>query len=506
MDVAGKDASVEPSNANDDSLNYHTPNMAAEWQVSGNNLANTSIGMMSICNSLMESSACSSPSLVDSFCPPVWDHSINGQNLGYCDVNDASTSSNLGSVRADLGWNPTAMLRGGMFMPPVSGMLPNFPADSGFIERAARFSCFSGGNFGEMMNPFGVPDPLNPFSRGLGVVHSQRHEVNVAELSKEGGPLLGKQGAEGSPFKNEKRSESIHDEAKQGVGASGNESDEAECSGRGPQEEVDCVTGESSGKGLGAKKRKRGRGQDAQNEENNETPTQSAETTKDVAEMNQKGDQKTTSNSNPGGKQGKQGSQGSDPPKEDYIHVRARRGQATNSHSLAERVRREKISERMKFLQDLVPGCSKVTGKAVMLDEIINYVQSLQRQVEFLSMKLATVNPRLEFNIEGFLTKDMLQSRGGMSSSLGLLPDMTMPFPPIHAPQAGLIQTCLQSNSAEALRRPVNLQSPSSQVSNWEDELHNVVHMGFNSTAPPSSQDLSGKRQSQSQSQNRTCW
>lgn len=36
----------------------------------------------------------------------------------------------------------------------------------------------------------------------------------------------------------------------------------------------------------------------------------------------------------------------------------------------------------MKFLQDLVPGCTKVTGKAVMLDEIINYVQSLQRQVE----------------------------------------------------------------------------------------------------------------------------
>ncbi|ONM26525.1 BHLH transcription factor [Zea mays] len=46
------------------------------------------------------------------------------------------------------------------------------------------------------------------------------------------------------------------------------------------------------------------------------------------------------------------------PPK-DYIHVRARRGQATDSHSLAERVRREKISERMKLLQDLVPGCSK---------------------------------------------------------------------------------------------------------------------------------------------------
>ncbi|XP_042467654.1 transcription factor bHLH49-like [Zingiber officinale] len=37
---------------------------------------------------------------------------------------------------------------------------------------------------------------------------------------------------------------------------------------------------------------------------------------------------------------------------------------ATNSHSVAERVRREKINERMKLLQDLVPGCSKITGKA----------------------------------------------------------------------------------------------------------------------------------------------
>lgn len=73
--------------------------------------------------------------------------------------------------------------------------------------------------------------------------------------------------------------------------------------------------------------------------------------------------------------------------KQDYIHVRARRGQATDSHSLAERVRREKMSERMKFLQDLVPGCRKVTGKAVMLDEIINYVQSLQRQVEVRTLR-----------------------------------------------------------------------------------------------------------------------
>ncbi|URE47024.1 transcription factor BEE [Musa troglodytarum] len=75
-------------------------------------------------------------------------------------------------------------------------------------------------------------------------------------------------------------------------------------------------------------------------------------------------------------------------PKE-VVHVRARRGEATDSHSLAERVRREKINGKMRFLRDLVPGCRKAMGMAGMLDEIINYVRSLQNQVELLSMEIA---------------------------------------------------------------------------------------------------------------------
>ncbi|KAJ9567977.1 hypothetical protein OSB04_003943 [Centaurea solstitialis] len=107
-----------------------------------------------------------------------------------------------------------------------------------------------------------------------------------------------------------------------------------------------------------------------------------------------------------GGGQSQTHNKSSEPPK-DYIHVRARRGQATDSHSLAERARREKISERMKILQDLVPGCNKVIGKALVLDEIINYIQSLQHQVEFLSMKLEAVNTRMNSPVEGFPTKDL---------------------------------------------------------------------------------------------------
>ncbi|MCI21186.1 transcription factor bHLH49-like, partial [Trifolium medium] len=122
------------------------------------------------------------------------------------------------------------------------------------------------------------------------------------------------------------------------------------------------TSGEPSIKGLNSKKRKRS-GQDADNDKADGARELQSEGAKDNPENQQKGDQQPTSVTKASGKNVKQGSQTSDPPKEEYIHVRARRGQATNSHSLAERVRREKISERMKFLQELVPGCSKVASK-----------------------------------------------------------------------------------------------------------------------------------------------
>ncbi|KAL2583685.1 hypothetical protein AAZX31_14G089700 [Glycine max] len=171
-------------------------------------------------------------------------------------------------------------------------------------------------------------------------------------------------------------------------------------------------------------------------------------------------------------------SQSGEAPKENFIHVRARRGQATNSHSLAERVpslsqnicydkvrkslfffvclmiqlfclqvRREKISERMRLLQELVPGCNKITGKAVMLDEIINYVQSLQQQVEFLSMKLATVNPELNFDVDRILSKDILQSRIGHGIGAygpGINSSHTFPNGSFHGTLAGMPSTSSQ--------------------------------------------------------------
>ncbi|KAK9048071.1 hypothetical protein SSX86_032966, partial [Deinandra increscens subsp. villosa] len=79
------------------------------------------------------------------------------------------------------------------------------------------------------------------------------------------------------------------------------------------------------------------------------------------------------------------GGGGGGAPSQPRQRVRARRGQATDPHSIAERLRRERIAERMKALQELVPNVNKA-DKASMLDDIVEYVKFLQLQVKILSM------------------------------------------------------------------------------------------------------------------------
>ncbi|KAL8139033.1 hypothetical protein V2J09_005034 [Rumex salicifolius] len=62
-----------------------------------------------------------------------------------------------------------------------------------------------------------------------------------------------------------------------------------------------------------------------------------------------------------------------------------RRSRAAEVHNLSERRRRDRINEKMKTLQELIPRCSK-TDKASTLDEAIEYLKSLQMQVQMMSM------------------------------------------------------------------------------------------------------------------------
>ncbi|KAI3504309.1 hypothetical protein L1887_32882 [Cichorium endivia] len=60
------------------------------------------------------------------------------------------------------------------------------------------------------------------------------------------------------------------------------------------------------------------------------------------------------------------------------------RSRAAAIHNQSERRRRDKINQKMKTLQKLVPNANK-TDKASMLDEVIEYLKQLQAQINMMS-------------------------------------------------------------------------------------------------------------------------
>ncbi|KAL8481042.1 hypothetical protein ACS0TY_027541 [Phlomoides rotata] len=319
---------------------------------------------------------------------------------------------------------------------------PSFATDPGFVERAARFSSFTSRGFSE------IPPKLDSgkISRVSG-----SHPTPTVQENWDGSSKLSRLSRSSTPENGDSRENSSVSEQIAGaeIGTVAPNSRKRKSNPKGKGKESPATTTPAK---------------DAPNVSASENSESSAKRSKSEDEKS-------------GKKQSSSSKDNSKPPEapKDYIHVRARRGQATDAHSLAERVRREKISERMKFLQDLVPGCNKVTGKAVMLDEIINYVQSLQRQVEFLSMKLSTVNPRMEFNMEALMSsKDI---RGSLPHNM--YPSDTYQFQPQHDLHNGIPPFPL--NAALGRHHMENYSEAPSQVSSafWEDDLHSIVQMGF---------------------------
>ncbi|CAO2817731.1 unnamed protein product [Amaranthus hypochondriacus] len=310
--------------------------------------------------------------------------------------------------------------------------IQNYPSDPNLVQMSPKLPMFGGRNFPDMVNPFGLsggsltPSALFPqdyASNRSGL--DEKTSVNAAQAER------------GCQF---------IDERVVGVSPNGKRKRDSESPPINESADLDSHKDRLS---------------DASGQ-------------KEQDDRKKKNDQNDAGNasSKQAGKQVKEDSQGEESPKQNYIHVRARRGQATNSHSLAERVRREKISERMRLLQELVPGCNKITGKAVMLDEIINYVQSLQQQVEFLSMKLATVNPELNFDIERLLSKDSVLSRGSGPSILGF--DQAMGSS--HAFSQGIHQslTAIPKTAAQYHHIPQAV---------WDTDLQSLLQMGFDSNS-----------------------
>ncbi|KAF9687703.1 hypothetical protein SADUNF_Sadunf02G0120600 [Salix dunnii] len=86
-----------------------------------------------------------------------------------------------------------------------------------------------------------------------------------------------------------------------------------------------------------------------------------------------------------------------------------KRSRAAAIHNQSERKRRDKINQRMKTLQKLVPNSSK-TDKASMLDEVIEYLKQLQAQVQMTS----------RMNMQPLMLPMALQQQFQMSMMAGM--------------------------------------------------------------------------------------
>lgn len=401
----------------------------------------------------------------------------------------------------------------GNSMPMMNPPLPALSADPGFAERAAKFSCFGSRSFNGRTSQIGLNNAELPYRSTTPMTGNGKlpRVASSPSLKQAGSPL---ENRTSSQPQMETRSinglVSVSDKKlvnKFPPGTAGPSSnEESSVSDQVPSGE----NGPKTPNDLNSRKRKTiSRGKTKENDSSAPTTTANNKgSAENDDEQNAKRSKQTDANAEEktGGKTteakndaNKADQKPPEPPK-DYIHVRARRGQATDSHSLAERVRREKISERMKLLQDLVPGCNKVTGKALMLDEIINYVQSLQRQVEFLSMKLASVNPRLELNTDNLISKDIFQANASLPQQpLYHHVDSSTPAFYGHQPQQN--PHLQQTNGSvdhpvvdTTLCRNIGLQLPpldgfSESLPQFpsftEEDLQSIVQMGFQSQGFP---------------------
>ncbi|CAN6323225.1 unnamed protein product [Urochloa humidicola] len=112
----------------------------------------------------------------------------------------------------------------------------------------------------------------------------------------------------------------------------------------------------------------------------------------------------------------------------------ARRSRAAEVHNLSERRRRDRINEKMRALQELIPHCNK-TDKASMLDEAIEYLKSLQLQVQMMWMGggiAAAAPPAVMFpGVHQYLPRMGVGMGAAAMPSMPRMPFMAAPPQPV---------------------------------------------------------------------------
>ncbi|PPD90493.1 hypothetical protein GOBAR_DD12551 [Gossypium barbadense] len=352
----------------------------------------------------------------------------------------------------------------------LNSSVADFSADPGFAERAAKFSCFGSRSFNGRTSQFGPKDNTE-----FAAYRSNPLAANAKLPRVSSSPSIKAMVSQGTTTN---KNTPLQDRSELA-----NSQEESTVSEQNPNGEPGLKASNSRKRKAVPKAKTKGTSSSPSANASKVTEPNEASNEKRCKLSDSNGNENGSAKAEEDAKGDKANNTKALEPPKDYIHVRARRGQATDSHSLAERVRREKISERMKLLQNLVPGCNKVTGKALMLDEIINYVQSLQRQVEFLSMKLASVNTRLDFNVESLMSKDIFQPNNTLQQPIFPINSSASTFfghqpqqnPALHSNMSNGTMT----NAQWTLWILLSVPNSTPICPKSTSDLETIVHMGF---------------------------
>ncbi|KAJ0053968.1 hypothetical protein Pint_01368 [Pistacia integerrima] len=122
-----------------------------------------------------------------------------------------------------------------------------------------------------------------------------------------------------------------------------------------------------------------------------------------------------------------------------------RRSRAAEVHNLSERRRRDRINEKMKALQELIPHCNK-TDKASMLDEAIEYLKSLQLQLQVMWLG-SGMAPMMFPGVQHYMSR--------MGMGMGPTPLPSMPNP-MHLSRVPLVDQSMSIAQAQN-QAPINM-------------------------------------------------
>ncbi|KAG8062827.1 hypothetical protein GUJ93_ZPchr0003g18238 [Zizania palustris] len=153
----------------------------------------------------------------------------------------------------------------------------------------------------------------------------------------------------------------------------------------------------------------------------------------------------------------------------------ARRSRAAEVHNLSERRRRDRINEKMRALQELIPHCNK-TDKASMLDEAIEYLKSLQLQLQMMWMGSGMAPPVMFSGVHQYLPR---MGVGMGAAAMPRMPFMAAPQPVVPSAPVNTIPLCApQGHGSPGYRGHMP-----AAVSLTEPYAH---YLGVNHLQPPS--------------------